>query len=121
MSFQHLPHQQHLAFPPNLSKTKVLSLSRGEFIRAKENVILLGNSGTSKTHLAITLALCACRVGYRVRFYTASGLVKPFDFMVVVFLAEGLFPKKTVEPYYCRVEKKEKEGICRINPSGFKV
>ncbi|WP_084666194.1 hypothetical protein [Thermanaeromonas toyohensis] len=40
--------------------------------------------------------------------------VKPFNFMVVAFLAEALFPQKTVEPYYCRVEKKEKEGICRI-------
>lgn len=39
------------------------------------HVILLGNSGTGKTHLAIALALCACRQGYRVRFHTAPGLV----------------------------------------------
>ncbi|MCG0278933.1 MAG: IS21-like element helper ATPase IstB [Thermanaeromonas sp.] len=60
---------------PSLSKPKVLTLSRGEYIKAKENVIFLGNSGTGKTHLAIALALCACRQGYRVRFYTAPGLV----------------------------------------------
>jgi DNA replication protein DnaC len=60
---------------PGLSKPKVLSLSRGEYIRLKENVILLGNSGTGKTHLAIALALCACRQGHRVRFHTAPGLV----------------------------------------------
>lgn len=53
----------------------MLTLSRGEYIKAKENVIFLGNSGTGKTHLAIALALCACRQGYRVCFYTAPGLV----------------------------------------------
>lgn len=60
---------------PGLNKQKVLALSRGEFVRLKENVVLMGNSGTGKTHLAIALGLCACRQGYRVRFYTASGLV----------------------------------------------
>nr|WP_269456757.1 ATP-binding protein [Thermanaeromonas toyohensis] len=30
---------------------------------------------TTVTHLAIVLALCACRQGYRVRFYTAPSLV----------------------------------------------
>lgn len=60
---------------PSLNKQKVLSLSQGEYIKQKENVILIGNSGTGKTHLAIALALCACRQGYRARFYTAPGLV----------------------------------------------
>ncbi|MFZ5633721.1 MAG: IS21-like element helper ATPase IstB [Bacillota bacterium] len=60
---------------PSLNKQKVLMLSQGEYIRQKENIIAIGNSGTGKTHLSIALALCACQKGYRVRFYTASGLV----------------------------------------------
>jgi DNA replication protein DnaC len=36
---------------------------------------MLGNPGLGKTHLATSLALAACRQGYKVRFYTAAGLV----------------------------------------------
>jgi DNA replication protein DnaC len=35
----------------------------------------VGNPGLGKTHVAISLALAACRQGQRVRFYTAAGLV----------------------------------------------
>lgn len=60
---------------PGLNQTKVLTLSRGQFIKDKENVILAGNSGTGKTHLAIALGICACQLRYKVGFYTAAGLV----------------------------------------------
>jgi DNA replication protein DnaC len=60
---------------PALNKQKVLQLSQCNFVKQKENVALLGNSGTGKTHLLIALALCACRHGYRVRYWNASGLV----------------------------------------------
>jgi len=59
----------------SLSKGKVLELSRGEYIRAKENLIAVGNTGTGKTHLAISLGLLACQQGWKVRFYTAAGLI----------------------------------------------
>ena len=54
---------------------KVLELSRGEYVRARENVIAIGNTGTGKTHLAISLGLLACQQGWKVRFYTAAGLI----------------------------------------------
>ncbi len=60
---------------PELNKHKVLALSKGEFIQHRENLLLIGNPGTGKTHLAIALGMAACRVGYRVRFYTAAALV----------------------------------------------
>jgi len=60
---------------PSLNKSKVLELSRGEYIRARENLIALGNTGTGKTHLAISLGLLACQQGWKVRFYTAAGLI----------------------------------------------
>src|ERR1700691_6737652 len=40
---------------PSLNKALVLDLDRCEFIPRKENLLLLGNSGTGKTHLALSL------------------------------------------------------------------
>ena len=60
---------------PSLNKAQVLDLARGEYIQKKQGLILLGNPGLGKTHLAIGLAAAACRQGRRVRFWTAAGLV----------------------------------------------
>src|SRR5208337_3369962 len=58
-----------------LNKAKVVDLARGDYIDKKENLILMGNSGTGKTHLAVALGICACQSGKNVRFYTAAGLI----------------------------------------------
>jgi DNA replication protein DnaC len=60
---------------PTLNKAQVLDLSRGEYIRKREPIVFIGNPGLGKTHLAISLALSACRQGGKVRFWTAAGLV----------------------------------------------
>ena len=60
---------------PSLNKTMVLELARCEFLTRRENVLLLGNSGTGKTHIALALGLAACQRGHRVRFTTAAVLV----------------------------------------------
>ena len=60
---------------PTLDKMKVLALSECDFIKAAENVVMIGNSGTGKSHLAIALGHAACKKGYRVRFYNASFLI----------------------------------------------
>ncbi len=61
---------------PSLSKTKVLALSKGEFVQKRENVLLVGNSGTGKTHIATALGMELVQQGYRVRFITAHALVE---------------------------------------------
>jgi len=53
----------------------VRELARGEYIDRRENVLMVGNSGTGKTHLATALGFSACQQGRRVRFFTATGLV----------------------------------------------
>jgi DNA replication protein DnaC len=53
-----------------------LDLARCEFIKRKENVLALGNSGTGKTHIALALGLAACQKGFRVRFTTAASLAR---------------------------------------------
>ena len=60
---------------PAVNKALVLELARCEFLLRRENVLLLGNSGTGKTHLALALGLSACQRGHRVRFTTAAAMV----------------------------------------------
>ncbi|HQK54287.1 MAG TPA: IS21-like element helper ATPase IstB [Sedimentibacter sp.] len=60
---------------PSLNKPRVLKLMQGEYIRKKENIILVGSSGVGKTHIATALGYEACRQGLRVKFYTAAGLI----------------------------------------------
>lgn len=54
---------------------QVRELLRGEYLDKRENVLLIGNSGTGKTHLATALAFTACQQGRRARFFTVTGLV----------------------------------------------
>ena len=45
------------------------------FIPKKENLILYGNVGAGKTHLAIATGIAACNLGYRTRFWRTATLV----------------------------------------------
>ena len=60
---------------PSINHTLVRELIRGEYIDRRENVLLIGNSGTGKTHLAAALGFAACQQGYKVRFFSVTGLV----------------------------------------------
>jgi len=60
---------------PSINQELTRELMRGEYIDKKENVLLIGNSGTGKTHLATALAFQACTQGRAVRFFSVTGLV----------------------------------------------
>lgn len=60
---------------PQLNKQHILSLASGAYLQQAEPVVLVGNPGLGKTHIAIGLALAACRQGERVRFFTVTQLV----------------------------------------------
>lgn len=60
---------------PSLDKANVLDLARGEYLMRRETILMIGNPGLGKTHLAIALGLAACRQGHKVRFWSAAGLV----------------------------------------------
>ena len=60
---------------PAVNKALVLELARCEFLLRRENVLLMGNSGTGKTRLALALGLSACQRGHRVRFTTTAAMV----------------------------------------------
>lgn len=60
---------------PTINETLVRQLAAGRYLEERENVLLLGNSGTGKSHLATALGFAACAQGKRVRFWTACALV----------------------------------------------
>jgi len=61
---------------PGINEALIRELLVGEFIDRNENVLLIGNSGTGKTHLAIALGLAACHDGRSVRFFGVTSLVR---------------------------------------------
>jgi DNA replication protein DnaC len=63
--------------PPSINEPLVRELLRGEYIGKKENILLVGNPGTGKTHRATALGFAACSQGKRVRFTTTTALVTP--------------------------------------------
>jgi len=60
---------------PSIAAAQLATLAAGTWIDAGEPVVLLGDSGTGKTHLLIGLGLAACEQGRRVRYVTCAQLV----------------------------------------------
>jgi len=80
ISEAHLPRVKTLdefdfAQAPHVPAARVRQLAEGEYLARAEPVILLGEPGTGKTHLATGLAIAACRQRRRVRFATTAALV----------------------------------------------
>jgi DNA replication protein DnaC len=59
---------------PKIPQATIAALADGSWIGDRDSIVLVGDSGTGKTHLAIALAICACQQGRRVRFTTLAGL-----------------------------------------------
>ncbi|HUH52473.1 MAG TPA: IS21-like element helper ATPase IstB [Microbacteriaceae bacterium] len=63
---------QSIIWPQDFGKTQLEAL---EFIDRNENLVLYGDVGTGKTHLAIALGYAACQAGIPAKFWTAASLV----------------------------------------------
>jgi DNA replication protein DnaC len=60
---------------PVIPAALIAQLAEGRYIDEAENVLLVGDSGTGKTALAIGLGIAACEQGRSVRFTTVAALV----------------------------------------------
>src|ERR1022692_3599472 len=60
---------------PQIPAARIGELAEGVYIERSEPVVLIGDCGTGKSHLATGLCLAACRQKRRVRFTTAAALV----------------------------------------------
>lgn len=60
---------------PEDARKKLKLLKSLEFIKTGQNVIMAGNPGTGKSHIAIGLGIKACMEGYKVLFTTVPLLI----------------------------------------------
>jgi len=62
-------------WPKKINRLQVQNVFRLEFIAQKANVVLLGNVGLGKTHLALALGYAACQEGHSVLFADAISII----------------------------------------------
>ncbi|BAN34922.1 DNA replication protein [Sulfuricella denitrificans skB26] len=62
-----------------LLEQQIRQLACGAFMEAAHNLILVGGTGTGKTHMATALGVSAIHAGKRVRFYNAVDLVNQLE------------------------------------------
>jgi len=79
-SLAKLPQQKKLedfdfGFQASIDEREINDIASCKFITDKENIILIGDSGTGKTHLAISFALKALSKEYKVFFTTVSDML----------------------------------------------
>jgi DNA replication protein DnaC len=92
---------------PSLNKPLVLDLIRGDYLARRENILLVGPSGTGKTHLALALAIAACGQGRRVRFWRVTELITTLregelhDYLIEVDV-EGWFRRDGATVFFAR-------------------
>jgi DNA replication protein DnaC len=60
---------------PTIQPAQLAALASGTYLDAGEPIVLLGDSGTGKSHLLIGLGIAACEQGRRVRYVTTAKLV----------------------------------------------
>lgn len=60
---------------PGIAAAQLAALASGTYLDAGEPIVLLGDSGTGKSHLLIGLGIAACEQDRRVRYVTTAALV----------------------------------------------
>ena len=62
-----------------VNETLVRELAGGGFLQNQRNLVLIGGTGTGKTHLAVGIARACIRAGARGRFFNVVDLVNKLD------------------------------------------
>lgn len=66
-------------FQPSVNENQIRELSNLGFIENKENIIFIGNPGTGKTHLAVSLGIEAAKHRKSVYFITCHNLMQKLN------------------------------------------
>jgi DNA replication protein DnaC len=63
-------------FNPSIPRLKIEALAQGDFIRRKQNVVFVGQSGLGKSRLIQSIGLAACMREQRSRYLTSGELLE---------------------------------------------
>lgn len=58
----------------HMNEAFIHELASCDFVSRHQNIVMIGNPGTGKTHLSIALGVKACLQGMNVKFFTAANL-----------------------------------------------
>ena len=77
-------------FQTGVEKTQILEIAKLDFVPRKQGLVIAGNSGTGKSHIAKALLLIGCQHLYRCRYTTAAEMLTE----LMVSLADQSFHQK---------------------------
>lgn len=77
------------AFNPTINRAQIEELATGDFVRRKNNLILVGQSGVGKSFLVEAIGRCVC-VDFRVKYTTSAELLTK----LAASLADQTLPRK---------------------------
>lgn len=78
------------AFQSGLQKAQIMELATLGFVGRKQGLVIAGNSGTGKSHIAKALLLIGCTHLYRCRYTTAADMLTD----LLASRADNSFPQK---------------------------
>lgn len=79
------------SFQPSINEAQIRSFATLGFMNKAENIIFIGDPGTGKSHLAISLAELAIAEGRKVYYITMSDLIAKIDTAFQTGKTEKLF------------------------------
>jgi DNA replication protein DnaC len=82
----------------SIDRVQIEDLATAEFIRRRQNVVFVGQSGVGKSHIIQAVGRSACARGYRVRYVTSAGLLDD----LTASLAGRTLPERV--RYYARFD-----------------
>jgi DNA replication protein DnaC len=80
----------NFAFQTGLDKAQVMEIAKLDFVERKQGLVIAGNSGTGKSHIAKALLLLGCARLYRCRYTTAADMLTE----LMAGRADDTFPGK---------------------------
>jgi DNA replication protein DnaC len=81
-----------------IDRGQIEQLAACDFLRRKDNLVLVGQSGLGKSRIIKSIARQACVLGYTVRYTTSGALFAD----LTAALADQTLPKRI--RYYCRFD-----------------
>ena len=81
-----------------IDRQQIEELATGDFIRRRDHLVLVGQSGVGKSFLVQALGRRACALGYRVRYITSADLLQD----LCARLADKSLPQRV--RYYARFD-----------------